>query len=240
MTSWLSRPCALALAAALLAACGPAAAEDRSSEQLLDRGPPRALAPAVPAPVIPAGAPKVAFLGDSITAGLHLPQDVGFPAVVQRLLAARELPFELVLAGVSGDTSAGGLRRIDWVLKSKPDVVIIELGGNDGLRGKPVDDIKANLAAIVQRVRAAGARPVLLGMLLPPNYGQAYTTSFSDMYEQLAHELELDFVPGFMRRVGMHPELMLGDMLHPNADGHAQLAEVLEPLLAQVLRAVSS
>jgi acyl-CoA thioesterase-1 len=228
-------PLLACLALTLLPACGPAEAQDRGDAQMLDRGPQGPLAPAAAEAQIPEGAPVVAFLGDSITAGLHLPQDTGFPAVVQRALADDGLPFHVVLAGVSGDTSAGGLRRIDWVLRSEPDVVIIELGGNDGLRGKPVEHITTNLRRIVERVRAAGARPMLVGMLMPPNYGLAYTSAFAELYEELADELDVPFVPDFMRTVGFKPELMMSDMIHPNAAGHQVLAEVLEPHLAELL-----
>src|SRR5262249_35177584 len=106
--------------------------------------------------------PKVTFLGDSITAGLHLPEYQAFPAVVQQQLAARGVAFRLLNAGVSGDTSAGGLRRADWVLKQAPDVVVLELGGNDGLRGTPLADIEKNLRGIVEKVRAQHAQVLLL------------------------------------------------------------------------------
>jgi acyl-CoA thioesterase-1 len=228
-------PLLACLALTLLPACGPAGAQDRGDAQMLDRGPEGALAPAAAEAQIPEDAPVVAFLGDSITAGLHLPQDSGFPALVQRALVEAGLPFQVVLAGVSGDTSAGGLRRIDWVLRSRPDVVIIELGGNDGLRGKPVADIKDNLGGIVERVREAGSRPLLVGMLLPPNYGLAYTSAFAGLYGELADELDVPLVPDFMRAVGFKPELMMSDMIHPNTKGHGVLAEVLAPHLAELL-----
>lgn len=218
-----------------LAACGQADGSAPPPSEFLDGPPPANTAAALPAPAIPDSAPKVAFLGDSITAGLHLPADQAFPDVVQRLLAERGLPTKVVRAGVSGDTSAGGLSRIDWVLRSKPNVVVIELGGNDGLRGKAVGDIAANLRAIVERVRAAGAAPVLVGMQMPGNYGLAYTGAFQRLYEDLAEDLDVSLVPRFMEKVGGRPEFNLPDLLHPNAKGHAVLAEELLPHLQRVL-----
>lgn len=232
-----------ALLLALIAwapACGDAAADTgRGDRMMFDSGPEVELGDAPVAPMIPAGAPTVAFLGDSITAGLHLPSDQAFPAVTQRLLAEQGLPFRVVDAGVSGDTSAGGKRRLDWVLRSAPDVVVIELGGNDGLRGKPVGDIKANLAAIVAGVRDAGALPLLVGMVIPPNYGPDYTRDFSGLYEQLAEELDVPLVPRFMERIGGKPEFFLGDRLHPNPSGHRELADVLAPHLSDRLAALA-
>ena len=240
----MSRWILLLLAAALagLSACGEATADDRARPdqqraEPLGGPPPEALelGRAPVAPTIPDDAPIVAFLGDSITAGLHLPADAGFPAAVQRLLAERALPFHVVLAGVSGDTSAGGLSRIGWVLRSSPDVVVIELGGNDGLRGKPVSEIRANLAAIVGKVRDAGGLPLLVGMQLPGNYGSEYTRAFSGLYESLATELDVPLVPHFMNDVGGRPDLMLPDGIHPTPAGHEKLAEALAPRLEAVL-----
>lgn len=187
------------------------------------------------APVIPADAPLVAFLGDSITAGLHLPADQAWPAVLQRDLAARALPFRLQNAGVSGDTSAGGLARIEWITKQKPRVVVIELGGNDGLRGQDVSGIEANLRAIVAQVRAAGSEVLLLGMRLPPSLGADYTTAFAALYERIARDLDVPFVPNFMDRVGGVPEFMQEDGLHPTARGHERLAENVRAKLSELL-----
>lgn len=190
-----------------------------------------------PAPAIPADAPLVVFLGDSISAGLHLRADQAFPAVLQRELARTGRTFRLVNAGVSGDTSAGGTQRIDWLLKQKPAVVVVELGGNDGLRGQDVAVIEANLRTIVQKTRDAGARVLLLGVQLPTNYGRAYTESFAAIYPRIAADLGVPFVPHFMDRVGGHPEFTLEDGLHPTARGHELLAENVAPGLGEVLDA---
>lgn len=185
---------------------------------------------------IPPGSPTVVFLGDSISAGLHLSSDAAFPALVQRSLTETGLPFELINAGVSGDTSAGGVRRLDWLLAREPVVVVVELGGNDGLRGLDPAQVEANLRLIVAGVREAGARVLLLGMRLPPSLGADYVERFEGLYPRLAEELELAFVPYFMEGVGGVPDLNLPDGLHPNPEGHRRIArrvaKVLGPLLA--------
>jgi acyl-CoA thioesterase-1 len=188
---------------------------------------------------VPADAPRVVFLGDSITAGLHLPAHEAFPAVLQGLLAAEGRPFHLVNAGVSGDTSAGGLRRIDWVLRSKPDVLVVELGGNDGLRGQPVASIEANLRAIVGRARAAGTEVLLLGMRLPPSYGQEYAGEFAKSYDRIAFDMKLTYVPFFMQGVGGIPGMNLEDGLHPSAAGQRRLAQNVLHALRPLIRATS-
>lgn len=193
--------------------------------------------PELPALDIPAGAPLVVFLGDSISAGLHLPSDRAFPAVLQRQLFERELPFRLINAGVSGDTTAGGLARADWLLKQAPDVLVVELGANDGLRGIPVQTMRENLEAILAKARAAGARVLLLGVLIPPSYGEEYSAEVRELYPSLAGEHDLAFVPFFMQGVAGVPELTLPDGLHPTSEGHRLLAENVADALAELLRA---
>jgi acyl-CoA thioesterase-1 len=189
----------------------------------------------VEAPAVPADAPLVVFLGDSISAGLHLSANEAFPAVVQRELFDRGVPFRLVNAGVSGDTSAGGLRRVDWILQQQPDVVVVELGGNDGLRGQPPEAVEENLRGIVERARAAGAEVLLLGVRLPPNLGPDYVADFEAVYPRLAEELELAFVPHFLDGVGGVPEMNLDDGLHPTPEGHRRIAERVAPALGGLL-----
>ncbi len=179
--------------------------------------------------------PEVLFLGDSLAAGLHLAAQEAFPAVLQRLLAEDGVPFRLINAGVSGDTTAGGLRRLDWLLKQEPDWVVVELGGNDGLRGVALEAIEENLRAIVTRVREAGAGVLLLGLCLPPSYGPDYTSGFLELYERVAREFELTLVPCFLEGVGGVPQLNQPDGIHPTAEGHRRLAHKLAPVLRELL-----
>jgi acyl-CoA thioesterase-1 len=181
----------------------------------------------------------VAFLGDSIAAGLHLPRDEAFPAVLRRRLAARGLPFRLVNAGVSGDTTAGGRSRLDWILRQRPAVIVVELGANDGFRGIPAETVEANLRDILVRARAAGAAPLLLGMRLPPNYGRDYAAAFEGAYARLARETGSAFVPFFMEGVAGRLDRNLVDGIHPTAEGHEVLASNVEDALAEVLRGLS-
>jgi acyl-CoA thioesterase-1 len=184
---------------------------------------------------IPEDAPTVAFVGDSVGAGLHLAEHQAFPAVLQARLAREELPFRLVNASESGRTTSGGVTALGWILRSKPDVVVIELGGNDGLRGVELDQVEANLRAMIAGAREAGATVLLLGVRLPPNYGD-YGAEFDALYPRLAEQLELAFVPSFMLGVGGEPEMNLPDGLHPTAEGHEQLADNVLPSLREVLR----
>ncbi|HPF12922.1 MAG: arylesterase [Planctomycetes bacterium] len=184
---------------------------------------------------IPADAPLVIFLGDSISAGLHLNADQAFPAVLQRRLFERKLPFRLVNAGVSGDTTAGGLRRIDWLLQQKPQVVVVELGANDGLRGIELAAIESNLRQILERIRAAGATPILCAMHVPPSYGEPYSTAFHELYGRVAKDLAVPIVPSFLQGVGGMPAYNLEDGMHPNVRGHELLANNVEATLSKVL-----
>ena len=184
---------------------------------------------------IPADAPVVLVLGDSIAAGLHLSLEQAFPAVLQRLLVERGTPFRLVNAGVSGDTSAGGLARVDWVLRSHPDVVVVELGANDGLRGQPPEAIEANLRGVVEACRKGGAEVLLLGLRMPPSLGPDYARAFDAVYARVAEALDVAFVPYFMEGVGGVPELNLDDGMHPTPEGHRRLAENVAPALQRLL-----
>ena len=181
--------------------------------------------------------PTVAFLGDSLAAGLHLAADEAFPAVLERELARRGAPFRLVNAGVSGDTTAGGLRRVDWLLQQAPEILVIELGGNDGLRGIDLETIEANLRAMAEAARDAGATVLLLGQVMPPNYGAEYTAGFAALYDRVAADLGLAYVPYFLEGVGGVPEMNLPDGLHPTAEGHRKIAERLAPTLEGLVRA---
>ncbi|HSM15254.1 MAG TPA: arylesterase [Thermoanaerobaculia bacterium] len=180
------------------------------------------------------------FLGDSLTAGLGLAEEEAYPALVGAELERRGLPVRVVNAGISGDTSAGGLERLDWQLAQDPDVVVVELGANDGLRGQPLESIEANLRAIVERSRAAGAEVVLAGMKIPPNYGPDYAAGFEAIYPRLAGELGARLIPFLLEGVAADPALNLPDGLHPNVEGHKlvarAVADALEPVLAGLSR----
>jgi acyl-CoA thioesterase-1 len=179
--------------------------------------------------------PRIVAFGDSLTAGYGLSSDESYPALLQERLIEANYHYKVINAGVSGDTTAGGLRRLDWVLKSRPTIVILELGGNDGLRGHPLDDTYANLEKIIQRLKAEGVAILLAGMKIPPNYGEAYTSEFSMMYEKLAKKYDVTLMPFFLEDVAARPTLTQADGIHPTAEGYqiivANLLESLAPLL---------
>jgi acyl-CoA thioesterase-1 len=180
---------------------------------------------------------RVVFFGDSLTAGLGLAADEAFPAVLGRSLTDAGLPVTVVNAGVSGDTTAGGLARLDWTLSQKPDVFVLELGGNDMLRGLPVADAKANLHAIAEKALASGAAVVLAGMRANPSLGPDYVAQFDRIYPDLAKELGVPILPFVLEGVAGDPALTQADGLHPTAEGHRRIAERLLPVLQPVVTA---
>jgi acyl-CoA thioesterase I len=188
--------------------------------------------------------PRVVVLGDSLTAGLGLSKDEAFPAVLQEKIDAQRLGFEVVNAGVSGDTSAGGLRRLDWSLEGNVRVLVLELGANDGLRGLSVDEMRRNLSQIIQKAQARGISVVLCGMEAPPNFGASYTSSFRAAYKELAGTYRVPLVPFLLQGVAGLPDLNQADGIHPNAEGARRVAETvwitLAPLLEQQRQTVSS
>ena len=149
----------------------------------------------------PAEGPLVAFLGDSLTAGLGLPADQAYPAVVAETLAARGKPVRVVNAGISGDTTAGGLRRTDWLLAQKPAVLVVALGANDGLRAVAVSETESNLRAIVEKAKASGARVLLCGMLTPTNYGPEYGRAFAEVFPRVARDTGVRLLPFLLEGV---------------------------------------
>ncbi len=193
-----------------------------------------ALALAAPAaPAAPAERVIVA-LGDSLTAGWGVAPDEAYPALLERRLAREGYPYRVVNAGVSGDTSAGGLARLEWTLRAGPEIVIVALGANDGLRGQPPAALRQNLAAVLDRLRARGVRTLLAGMRLPPNYGAAFTREFAAVYRELAGRADA-FMPFLLDGVAAVPHLNLPDGIHPNAEGHRVIAERLWPHLRPLL-----
>ena len=201
------------------------------------REPERAAAPAAPAArVAPASAkPKIVFLGDSLTAGLGLPSDQSYPSVIAKKLKERGYDYEIVNAGVSGDTSAGGARRLDWSLEGDVRALVVALGANDGLRGLPTDEMKKNLAAVLDRAKARQIPVVLAGMEAPPNNGPEYTREFRKVYADLVEEYDVRFVPFLLLGVAGDATMNQSDGIHPNARGAEIVAGLvwaeLEPLL---------
>lgn len=226
---------ALTLVIPGLAGCDAGTAEEAPVRRAQ---PPAAPAPAAPAPAAEAEkGPLVVFLGDSLTAGFGLPGDQAYPAVLDRQLNAEGTPVRVLNAGVSGDTTAGGLARLDWLLKQKPDILVVGLGGNDGLRGLDLAESEKNLREIVRRSKAAGARVLLLGMLIPPNYGPDYTEQFRQMYPKIAEELDVPLVPFLLEGVGGVADLNQGDGIHPTARGQEMVAATVASYLKDIVEA---
>ncbi|MBI3132676.1 MAG: arylesterase [Acidobacteria bacterium] len=177
----------------------------------------------------------VAFLGDSLTAGLGLPESKAYPALIQARLGAEGRSWKVVNAGVSGDTTAGGLARMDWLYRQRVDVLVVALGANDGLRGLPLKETEANLRAILRRGRQEGSRLVLVGMQMPENLGPDYRKSFAALYPRLAKEEGARLIPFLLEGVALDPSLNQADGIHPNEAGARKVAETvwrgLEPML---------
>jgi acyl-CoA thioesterase I len=199
--------------------------------------PPASTAP-VRAPV--STRPRIVFLGDSLTAGLGLDAEQSVPSLLQKHLDDEGYKYEVVNAGVSGDTSAGGLRRLEWSLDGDVRILVVELGANDGLRGLPVAQMKQNLLTIVQTAKKRGIEVLLTGMEAPPNYGAAYTSEFRRAFRDLAAEERVAFMPFFLYEVAGIPTLNIADGIHPNPAG-ARIVEVnlwrsLKPLVEKQAR----
>lgn len=219
------------------AGCGGTASAPASGQPVATA--PQA-AQAVPAPAsTPAPAsdePRIVILGDSLTAGYGLSSpDLAYPGVLQQRLDRAGYHLEVINAGVSGDTTAGGLRRLDWSLRGNVRFLIVALGGNDGLRGVPVDEMKANLAQIIRAAQARGITVLLAGMEAPPNYGPEYTRAFHIAFRDLARQYHLAFVPFLLAHVAGDNVLNQADGIHPTPTGAKIVADnvwrVLEPML---------
>ncbi len=178
---------------------------------------------------------KIVFLGDSLTAGFGLEEQQAFPYLVEQALADRLPSVRVVNAGVSGDTTAGGLSRLDWLMRQEPEILVVALGGNDGLRGLDPSASVRNLRQIVNQAREKGAQVLLAGMLIPPNYGPEYTQAFAELFPRLAQELQVPFIPFLLEGVAGDPELNQADGIHPTADGQKILAQtVLKHLIPMI------
>jgi len=176
----------------------------------------------------------VAF-GDSLTAGLGVMPDESYPAQLQARLRADGYAYRVVNAGASGDTTAGGLRRVDWALKNKPDIVIVALGANDAMRGQDLASVRANLDGIVARFQKAGARVLVVGMEVPPNYGERYAADFRRLYVEVARKRGAAFMPFLLDGVAGNPQLNQGDGIHPTAEGYRIVVDRLWPYLEPML-----
>ena len=176
----------------------------------------------------------VAF-GDSLTAGFGVAPEEAWPALIEVRLRREGLPYRVVNAGVSGDTTAGGVRRVDWVLRSRPEVAVVALGANDGLRGLSTDAMRANLTTIVERLRTGGARVLVAGMEVPPNYGAAYARAFRGVFPEVARQTGVALMPFLLDGVAADPRLNQADGIHPNPAGHRAIAERVWPHLVALL-----
>lgn len=179
----------------------------------------------------------ILFFGTSLTAGMGLDPNDAFPAVIQEKIDSLSLGYEVVNAGLSGETTAGGKNRINWVLNQKVDIFVLELGANDGLRGVPLIETKSNLQAIIDVVKDKNpdTKIVLVGMEIPPNMGEAYTSEFRNIFPDLAKKNNLELVPFLLKDVGGVPELNQPDGIHPTAEGQKILANNVWKVLKQVL-----
>jgi acyl-CoA thioesterase I len=196
-----------------------------------------ALAMVQGAPVVTAtDACRIAVLGDSLTTAHGLAIEEGFPAQLERALRAAGHDCVVLDAGVGGDTTAGGLARLDWMLADRPSHVIVELGGNDGLRALPPEQMEQNLDAIVSRLQADGVAVLLAGMLAPPNFGRSYGDAFAGVFSAVAERHDVPLYPFFLDGVAAKPELTQGDGIHPTAEGIAVIVERILPTVTAWLQ----
>lgn len=183
---------------------------------------------------------RVVILGDSLTAGLGLAAEDAYPARLQARIDAEGWSIEIAAMGVSGDTTAGGLRRLEWALEGGVQLLVVALGGNDALRGLPVEQMRNNLAQIIDGALGRGTRVLLAGMEAPPNFGAAYTSNFREVFRSLAESRDVTFVPFLLEGVAGMPDLNQGDGIHPNEAGAARVAEHLWPSLEPLLREIAA
>ncbi|TBO44378.1 arylesterase [Pedobacter kyonggii] len=180
---------------------------------------------------------NILFFGTSLTAGYGLDPTEAYPALIQNRIDSLQMPYKVINGGLSGETSAGGKGRIDWLLKQRVDIFVLELGANDGLRGLPISQTVKNLQAIIDRVKAKypNAKMVLAGMQVPPNMGAKYATDFKNMFPDLAKKNQMDLIPFLLDKVGGVPELNQADGIHPTAEGDKILAENVWVVLKDLL-----
>lgn len=216
------------LAAVVLVSCGKPAEEAKA--------PTPQPAPHAESRPEPDPRPVIVAFGDSLTAGYGLDAGLSYPDVLQKTLDARGLKFRVVNQGISGDTTSGGVSRMDSALALRPAVVILELGANDGLRGLPVANTRANLEEMIVAFQNGGAKVLLAGITLPRNYGEDYIRDFDAVYKELAGKYKLAYLPFLLDGVALNPQLMQPDALHPNAKGTEKVAQNVFRLLEPMLR----
>ena len=175
---------------------------------------------------------RILILGDSLTEGYGVSAQQAFPSLLEKKLndefsSDKNSSYKIINAGISGSTSSGGVSRIEWLLKSKPDFLILALGGNDGLRGVPVEETKNNLKKIILAAKSKDIPTLLAGMKMPPNYGIGYTREFSKLFEDLANQENVPLIPFLLEGVGGNPAMNLPDRIHPNPAGHQKIAETV-------------
>jgi acyl-CoA thioesterase-1 len=197
---------------------------------------PASSVPEAPPPAPVQTAPRLVVLGDSLTAGLGLQQNEAYPALLGKKLKEKGYDWEVVNAGVSGDTSGDGRQRVGWALEGDARILIVALGANDGLRGLPVGQMKENLQTIIDRGRQRGIAVLLVGMEAPPNYGDRYTKEFREVYSELARRNKVEFVPFLLEGVAGASRLNQSDGIHPTNAGAERIADHLWPTLEKMLK----
>jgi acyl-CoA thioesterase I len=180
-------------------------------------------------------AQTILFLGDSLTEGYQLSKEEAYPAVIERSLKSKRPELKIINGGVSGSTTASGLKRLDWYLKASPDILVLALGGNDGLRGTKIFETEKNLSVVIEKAQERGIKVILAGMKMPTNYGEPYRSQFENIFPKLAKKYKVPLIPFLLEGVGAVPALNLPDGIHPNPKGHEVMAKtvlkVLEPEL---------
>ncbi len=176
-------------------------------------------------------AETILFLGDSLTEGYRLSKEEAYPAVIERALKAKNKVVKVINGGVSGATSASGSKRLDWYLKSKPDIMVLALGANDGLRGLKITDTEKNLSNVISTAQKRDITVILAGMKMPTNYGEPYRSNFEKMFRSLAKKYKIKLIPFILEGVGGKPELNLPDGIHPNPKGHEIMAKTILKVL---------
>ena len=177
----------------------------------------------------------IVFIGDSLTEGYQLPKEMSYPSLIEEKLKKQNLDYKVINGGVSGSTSASGMSRLNWFLKSKPEIIVLALGANDGLRGLSVEKMKANLEAVIKKAKEQKVKVLLAGMQIPSNYGAEYTKKFKSAFKELADKYDLNLIPFLLKDVAGKKELNLADGIHPNQKGYEIIANTvfihLRPML---------